>query len=290
MLQHVILLTLQVSILMTVFGFGLQTRPADVLYLAKRPLLLGRSLAAIFVIMPIAAVALASAFELRPSVEIALVTLSISPIPPLLPGREERAGGHKSYALGLMAIAGLVSIVTVPATVSILGRYFMQPFALSPSAVARIVVVIAIVPLAAGIAVHATWPSVAVRIAKVVLRVSQVLLGIGVLAIMVRALPAALALTGNGTILVVAAFLTIGLAVGHWLGGPEVDHRTVLALSTACRHPAIALAIAKANFPDEPDLGAAIVLVLLLSVIIGIPYQRRQKRLAGRAGRTSSVA
>jgi bile acid:Na+ symporter, BASS family len=41
-----------------------------------------------FVIMPIVAVALAMAFELLRSVEIVLVALAISPIPPLLPGRE----------------------------------------------------------------------------------------------------------------------------------------------------------------------------------------------------------
>jgi len=52
----------------------------------------------------------------------------------------------------------------------------------------------------------------------------------------------------------------------------------VLALSTSNRHPAIALAIAKVNFPDEPNLAAAIVLYMLVSAIAGIPYTRRQQR------------
>jgi BASS family bile acid:Na+ symporter len=54
----------------------------------------------------------------------------------------------------------------------------------------------------------------------------------------------------------------------------------VLALSTASRYPGIALAVAKANFPDEPDLGATIVLYLLVNLIIGLPYQVWQKRRA----------
>ena len=70
----------------------------------------------------------------------------------------------------------------------------------------------------------------------------------------------------------------MGLAIGHWLGGPSAEHRLVLALSTAIRHPAIALAIAKANSPDEPQLGATITLYLLVSLLIGIPYQIWQKR------------
>jgi hypothetical protein len=35
--------------------------------------------------------------------------------------------------------------------------------------------------------------------------------------------------------------------------------RSVLALSTARRHPAIALAVAQINFPNEPYLGAPYV-------------------------------
>jgi BASS family bile acid:Na+ symporter len=198
-MQQAVLLTLQFSILMTVFGFGLQTSPGDVLYVVRRPSLLGRSLLAIFVIMPIVAVALARAFDLRPPVEIALVTLSLSPIPPLLPGREDRAGGHQSYALGLMAIAGLVAIVTVPASVQLLGGFFMLPFALSPGVIVKIVFTTALLPLAAGMTFRAALPAVALRIVKAVVGVSQVLLVIGVLAIVAGTMRAALALAGNGT-------------------------------------------------------------------------------------------
>jgi BASS family bile acid:Na+ symporter len=75
-----------------------------------------------------------------------------------------------------------------------------------------------------------------------------------------------------------AAFVVVGLTVGHALGGPDGGHRLVLALSTASRHPAIALAIARANFPDEPYLGATMLLYLLVSVLLGVPYQVWQKR------------
>ena len=56
------------------------------------------------------------------------------------------------------------------------------------------------------------------------------------------------------------------------------NDRTVLALSTASRHPAIALAVAKGNFPEEPRLGAAIVLFLLVNLVIAFPYVTRQRR------------
>jgi BASS family bile acid:Na+ symporter len=277
-LQQSILLAVQASILMMVFGFGLQTTPGDVLDVVRRPSLLGRSLVAMFVIMPIIAFTLDRLFALHPAVEIALLALSISPIPPLLPAKEQKAGGYFSYALGLLAIVGALSIVIVPAAVHLLGRYSVRPLAMAPSAVAGAVLLSVLLPLAAGLAFRAIVPALAVRIEKPIGLIAKVLLVFGLIAILASVLPAVLALLGNGTIAAFVVFAVAGLAVGHWLGGPEDGHRLVLALSTASRHPAIALAVAKANFPDEPYLTASILLYLLVNALVGIPFLAWRKR------------
>ena len=72
----------------------------DLFYLVRRPSLLARSLFAMFVVMPILAVVLVRVLELRQSLEIALVALAISPVPPLLPKKQDTAGGEAAYALG----------------------------------------------------------------------------------------------------------------------------------------------------------------------------------------------
>jgi bile acid:Na+ symporter, BASS family len=81
-------------------------------------------------------------------------------------------------------------------------------------------------------------------------------------------------------------FVLVGLAVGHLLGGPDPEDRTVLALSTAMRHPAIAIAIAQSNFPDQKLAPAAILLYLLVSVIAAAPYLKwtKRHREAGKPG------
>jgi bile acid:Na+ symporter, BASS family len=279
-LQQLIGLGLQASILMTVFGFGLQAAVADILYLTRRPSLLARSLGAMFLVMPLIAIALAKMFELRPSVEIVMIALSISPIPPLLPGKEGKAGGHSSYALGLMAIVGLLSIAVVPIGLQILGRYSMQPLQMPAAAIARVVLVTTLLPLALGMGVKALMPAVADRVAKPIALVAQILLAVGMLAILAAALPALLALIGNGTLVATVAFVAAGLAVGHLAGGSRSDEQIVLALSTASRHPGIALAIATANFPDEPRLGATVLLFLLVGGLVGAPYVAWQRRRA----------
>jgi len=276
--EQAILLTLQVSILLTVFGFGLQATAADVLSIRRQPRLLGRSLLSLFVVMPIVAVALTDTFVLLPSVEAVLLALAISPVPPLLPGRGRKAGADRSYGLGLMLVAGLLSIVLVPLTLGLLGRYFGRPFSMPFLAIARIVVVAAVLPLVVGMVVRVLAPSVAARIAKPVVVGAQILLIAGVVALLARALPAALLLVGNGTLLALVTFMVAGLAAGHWLGGPVPGNRLVLALSTSSRHPAIAFAIVQVNFPGEPDLGAAVVLYLFVSLCIGFPYTMWQRR------------
>ena len=85
---------LQASISLTVLGFGLQTTGRNIFAPLRRPAMLARSLLAMFVVMPLVAVALSLVFRLHPAVEIALVALAISPMPPLLPSRKGQAGGR----------------------------------------------------------------------------------------------------------------------------------------------------------------------------------------------------
>jgi BASS family bile acid:Na+ symporter len=275
--QQIVLLAVQASIFLTVFGFGLQATRDDLLYLVRRPALLLRSLVAMFVIMPLFAVLLAWAFNLHKAVEIALIALAISPVPPLLPRRQVKAGGQGSYGLGLMATAAVLSIGFIPLALNLLGRALDQPFALSAAAVARIALTTMLLPLGIGTGLHAVAPGFAERIARPVALVATALLAVGALAILAGALPVAVSLIGNGTILAIVAFVAVGLAAGHYLGGPTDEDRIVLALSSACRHPALALAIAGATFPDEKRVVGAIVLYLLLNLVVSIPYVSRQR-------------
>ena len=278
--QQVVMLALQASVILIVFGFGLQTTLYDLQYLARRPGLLARSLLAMFVIMPVVALILVRAFELRPSFEIALLALAISPVPPLLPGKEGKAAGHAAYGLALMAVVSILAIAVVPLWVQLLGRYFDRQLQMPPAAIAKVVVVMTILPLVTGVIVRALLPGVATRLEKPARLVSTVLLLAGALTLLFAAMPVILSVTEPGILLAVTVFVLVGLSVGHWLGGPQAEDSTVLALSTASRHPAIALAVAKLNFPDEPHLGATILLYLILLAVLTVPYVWRQRHLS----------
>ena len=119
-LQHLVVLSIQISIVCTVFGYGLKTTVPDLLYVVQHPGLLARSLISVFVIMPVVAIALTRLFDIKDVVEISLVALAISPVPPLLPMKEAKAGGRSSYGLGLLALLALLSIVTIPLAIAVI--------------------------------------------------------------------------------------------------------------------------------------------------------------------------
>ena len=270
-LKHIVVLALQVSIFFTVFGFGLKTAADDLMYVLRRPGLLLRSLLAVFVVMPMIAVTLVRLFDFRHTVEVALVALSISPVPPLLPRRELKAGGQDSYGLGLMAILAMLSIGIIPLAAAVLEHVFGHPLSVAPGAVTVLAFKTVLLPLALGMIVHAALPQLAEKIEKPVAVVANVLLAVAGLVFLVAVAPALWALIGRGTLVAMTIFAVAGLIVGHFLGRPEPSHSVVLALSTACRHPAIAAAIAAAAFPHE-HFGAPIILYLLVGIIVGIPY------------------
>ena len=272
-----VMLAFQVSILATVFSFGLSTGFRDLAYLVRRPALLARSLVAVLVIMPVFAVLLVRLFDLPRTTEIVVIALAMSPIPPLLPKREDKGGGRQTYGLALMAILGLLAVVTMPLTAAVLERVFGRPLGVQPAAIFAIVLKMALLPLAAGLAMRAARPALADRLGPIVSLIAQVLLLLAAVALLAGTWRAIWEAAGSGTVAAMIAFVAVGLITGHVMGGPEPENSLVLALSTACRHPMIALSIASTNFPDQ-RFGSSILLYILLNVLVGAVYVAWQRR------------
>lgn len=272
-LKQIILLGLQISIVSIVFGYGLRTKASDLLFVLRRPGLLARSLLSVFVIMPVIAFAIARFFALNDVVGIALVALAISPVPPLLPMKETRAGGQASYGLGLLAVLALLSIPTAPLALAVLERWSDRPLGIDPAAIARIAFVTVLAPIMFGIGVRVMAPRFAERLAGTVSFGAKILLTVAAVTLLAGAWRSVWEAIGQAGLLPIVLFVAAGLAIGHVLGGPVREESVVLGLSTACRHPAIAFTIASANFPEQ-HFGGAIVLYVLASALIGIPYVR----------------
>jgi BASS family bile acid:Na+ symporter len=206
------------------------------------------------------------------------VALAVSPTPPIFPKKQIKAHGEPSYAIGLLVVAAVVAVVYIPLVIELLNRFLQMPVHMRAWPIAQLVLMTVLAPLVAGMLVRQITPAIALRISESVALIAAISLAVSVLPVLYSAWPAIIALVGNGAIVAIAAFVLVGLAIGHLLGGPDSDHRTVLALATATRHPGIALAIGSTNFPEQKAVLPAILLYVVLCAIFTIPYTVWRKR------------
>jgi BASS family bile acid:Na+ symporter len=283
-LAHLMRLAITASVLLLVFALGLRATTEDATYLFRQPARLLRGFLAMGVIVPVVAAALAALLDLAPAVKIALLATAISPVPPILPGKQLKLGGRSRYVFGLLVAASLLAVVFVPLAIGVLGWLFGREVHVGAGVVARIVGITVLLPLAAGLAIHHMAPNVAERVGPWASKLGTLLLLAAVLVVLIAMGPAIQSLVGDGTVLVITAMVAAGLLAGHWLGGPDPDDRTALAIASSMRHPGVALAIARLNFPEERLVPAAVVLFLLVNVIVTLPYGAWRRRAhAGRA-------
>lgn len=279
MLHELVALALHASLLLLALGIGLDISRGDGLYVLRRPRLLLRALLAVVVVVPLVAGLLVALLPLKESVEIAIVLMAVSPLPPIVLAKEIRFGGRKPYAYGLLVAVALLSIVTVPAAVAILAWLFDAHAAVAPLAVAQLVFVSLFVPLGLGLGLRALAPGPAVRAAPLVGKFAMGLLALACLPVLVTAAPELARLVGDGTVLVILAVVLAGLVAGHVLGGPEPHDRVALALSCATRHPGIAMLVASANSLGD-QVRATVLLFVVVGLLAALPYQRWLRRHA----------
>lgn len=278
---------LKASVFLTVASIGLGAGWRDAAFLLARPRRLGRAMAALFLVMPLLAVGLAIAFHFHPAVEVAMIALAISPIPPLMPRKVVKAGIGFSFAIGLVVAASLVAVVVIPLVVDLLGLLLGRAAHITMGTVFRVVLLTVILPLGAGMALRALVPGLADRFGPRLGDAAALLMLACLLPTIVAVWPQIAGLVGNGTILALVVFTAAGLATGHLLGGPEAEDRVVLALATGCRHPGVALSIAMAQPWGGPEKLGAVVLYLMVGAVLSLGYLawcRRRRRLSGPAG------
>ena len=188
-----------------------------------------------------------------------------------------------SFGIGLMVIAAVLSVVFIPIALALSSRILGHAAALPPDALARLAFFAVLLPLGLGMAIRARAPGLTARITRPISIVAMIALAVATGTIVMAMLPTALTLVGNGTLAVFGGFVVTGLVVGHALGGGNRDERAVLALCTACRHPAIAVAIGNASFPEQTLVPAAVLLYLLTNLVGSIAYIAFERRAASSA-------
>jgi len=265
-----LLLLLKLSVGGIILAIGMDSTPRDMAYLWRRPGLLLRSLLAMYVLVPLAALILVKALTLPPGVEIGLLVLAVSAGAPLLP-RKLLHIGDGAYIFSLVVTSTLLAIVLVPAWLAALGPQFGNPPNLESSRVAWVLAKSFFLPLAVGMLVRWFFPTFAQQVGDRLMAIAGLVLTVCALALLILHWDVLLEAGWPG-VLTLAALIVLALAIGHWLGGPAEEDRTALAIACSTRHLGIAVLVA-ASLPG-PRTAVIIAVYILTSAVISIPYLR----------------
>jgi BASS family bile acid:Na+ symporter len=224
-----------------------------------------RALLVNFALVPLVALVLLFVLGLRGPLAIGLILLACSAGAPFLPKYVQVARGDIAFAVGLMTLLMIVTIVFLPIALPLL----LPGVQVAPLDIARSLVLEMLIPLALGLFVKARYADAAAALQPVMAQTSTVALGIVIALFPVLGLNTLLGAIGSGAVLAALLLIVVSFALGYLLGGPGHASQVVLGFGTAQRNVAAALLVAASNFTN-PDvlvmiiIGSTLQLVLLL--------------------------
>jgi BASS family bile acid:Na+ symporter len=230
------------------------------------------------VLIPIVTLIVCRSFSLHPAVIVGLVTLSVAPVGALFSAAMMPlvAPGNAAYARGLLFASALLSVILTPVAVQVIAKIYGGDLQVPPLAIARVVLTSVLLPLGVGLLLGNRWPSTRGWIPTIQKTSGLVLTGCLIAILILGWSRIGLVLRG-GTFTAIAIVTLAGLAIGHLLGGPESDDRTVLACAAVARHPGVALTVA--SFTNQELAPVGVMLAFLVSAIAAVPYKRWRQRL-----------
>jgi predicted Na+-dependent transporter len=273
-MTELLLTGLKLAVALMILGIGLSATTADLGLLWRRPWLLLRSLVAMYVLVPAAAVVLVKLLPIAIPAKVALLVLAVSAGAPLLP-RRLATFGSRGYVFSLVVTSSLASIVLVPLSIGVLTKNFAVHIEVEPLAAAAVIGKSFLAPLALGMVLRALLPALGERLTHGVTAVAGLLLVASALSLLLLnyALLIDARWSGFGALVLL---MVIALAIGHVLGGPDPDDRTALAVACATRHLGIAVLVAT-SFPG-PRVVVLISAYIVISVAVSVPYLAWRKR------------
>jgi bile acid:Na+ symporter, BASS family len=269
LLQKATSVAMLIFVLSSMLAMGLGLTVSQIITPLRHARLVVLSLLANFVVMPLAALALAALLRLDQPLGVGLLLLGTAAGAPFLPKLAQIAEGNLAFAVGLMVLLMVVTVGYLPLVLPVL----LPGVAVNPAKIARSLFLLMLLPLAGALAVKARFAVAAARTKPVLDRVSNLSLILLVVLITAANINNVLAVFGTRGILAGLLFIAVGFGMGWLLGGPGMDTRRVLALGTAQRNIAAALVVASQSFRD-PKVVVMVVVVAIVSLLVLMPLSR----------------
>jgi BASS family bile acid:Na+ symporter len=246
------------------FALGLGLPVGIRALIARRRMLLLRVLLGSCFLVPLVAVLLLelplSALLSGPA-RFGLALMAICPSAPLTLRKAGKAGGSSPLAATLHGVKG---------------------WDILPQQVAGQIGISQILPLALGVLVRRLWPLWAERRCALFDRIANLLLLIVVAAVLLKTGHLLIPFMSRNLLALafMAALVIASMAIGFLLAGEDPEEQTTAALVSSMRNPGLALLFAGLYAPRMEGLKLAILLYVLVTVVVHIPFLRWRRQLA----------
>ena len=227
------------------------------------------ALLANFVAMPLGALALDKMLKLDEPLGVGLLLLGTAAGAPFLPKLTELAKGNLPFAVGIMVLLAIGTVVYLPLVLPLL----LPGISVDSKKIAGWLFLLTLLPLAGGLALRAWHGELAARVKPVLDWVCNVSLVPMVLLLAVANIDKILHIFGTRGILAGFLLIALGFGVGWMLGGPSLDTRRALALGTGQRNIAAALVVASESFSD-PSVVIMVIVVTIVGLLTLMPLCR----------------
>jgi BASS family bile acid:Na+ symporter len=218
--------------------------------------LMGRSLAANFVIIPIIGIIIAQFFDLPPQMRTGFLLLALAPGGLLALQFARVSKGNRVFAVALLFLFCLLAILVTPAVVLLFFHGEVAGKSLFGWLILMLFLLI-VLPALVGRGLQRLIPEHAPKLGLWLGRLSIVIFIIA--AVMAGSYKSpAIKLMGTNGIEAIVLLILCAWGVGWLMGGPDVRNRKVLAISSSMRNVGVCLPIAS-NYFVGTDVSIPIV-------------------------------
>ena len=257
---------------------GLRVTFAEIIDVARNGRLVTRAAIANYLLVPAVAIVLLLVFQANPMVAVGFVVLAVCPGAPYGPPFARIARADSAVAVGLMVILAGSSAVVSPMLLSFLLPWVSggEAARIEPIGMLGTLLITQLLPLLGGLVLNHWRPALAVRLLDPFELASKVMNAPVAGLILVTQFHMLLEIKIIGFVGMLS-LLAASLVMGWLAGGPEVESRKAMALTTALRNAGVALVIVTGTFAGTPAATAALaygIFAVLGSLLVALWWSR----------------
>ena len=245
------------------WSVGLDLTLASLKAVFKRPRNLLGGLAAGYLVVPLAAVAMVMLLDLPTPVAAGLLLCAAAPGGPMGPLMVKGAGANLALSVSLLMTVNFINVIATPATLGLLGANPGTGLVTELLIMAGTIITFQVVPLSLGILLSEKNRDLATTLAPWARRFATAMLLATIVLVSTQG-NADLKALGLDSLLAVLGVLVAAFVGGWLLAGGDIEDRAAVGLSNTIRSQSLSVLLASTRFPDPLTL----LIVLLFSAVM----------------------